>query len=369
LCEFNIAIKEYNDRFVYITKHRIGKKNIPEEKAFSMHKISTIVALGVSWCNYTRGAISTAIQGNLIPARMLLQQTGDVLNRAYADVVYASASRALARKGDVRELNDARELVLNARQVFERYRHEHYRAGATLELALIESLLGETKKATYYLGKCEASHAQGNSRWACSAKIVRSRILRHRRKYAQAREVACEALDLARKRRDRLAQIDALIARSEAYRLESREKHDLAIEDLNRALDLNQTTDGGASFANRKVHAVCHLHLAQLFLSHDRKDKALASFAEWEKVSTMVEHAWVRDMAENLSQKIGRMQTLTVDPLVHGLKYRAQDDRLRRFLVEQARLVDARKYKIAPTLGISRPRLDRWLRRFQRSAG
>ncbi|MFZ0229291.1 MAG: hypothetical protein WAL41_20630, partial [Mycobacterium sp.] len=273
LHEFNTAVKEYNDRLVFITKSRVEKKNVAEEEAFSIHKIATIVALGVAWCNYTRGAISTAIQGNLVPSRMLLQRSGDILNSAYADVVYASASRALARKRDAKQLQDARELVTKARLVFEHYHHKHYWAGATLELALIELLSGKVKRAAFYLRACERSRAQGNFRWACSARIVWSRLLRHRRKLADARRVACEALDLARKRRDRLAQIDALIARSEVYRLEGREKHNLAIEDLNKALDLNQTTDA-TSFANPKVHAVCHLHLAELFLSHDRKDKA-----------------------------------------------------------------------------------------------
>ena len=366
LDEFNTAIREYSDRLAFIAKHRIGKKNIKEEEAFSTHKIATIVTLGVAWCNYTRGALSAAIQGNLIPARMLLNKSGDVLNKAYADVVFASASRALARKKDISMLEYARELVTNAQQVFKHYNHRHYQAGATLELALIESLLGHIKKATSHLRECEASHAEGNDRWICSAKVARSRLLRHRGrgKYSAAIKVASEALDLARKRRNQLAQIDALIARSEVYRLQGRDKQSLAIEDLNRALDLNQRTAG--TFANPKVHAVCHLHLAQVFLSQDRKDIALVSFAEWEKVSAMVEHVWVRDMAKEISKKIDRMQKLTVDAAQDGLKYRFHDERLRRFLVAQARLRYGRKQEIASALGISRPRLDRWLRRFQR---
>jgi CRP-like cAMP-binding protein len=101
-------------------------------------------------------------------------------------------------------------------------------------------------------------------------------------------------------------------------------------------------------------------------LSQDRKDIALVSFAEWEKVSAMVEHVWVRDMAKEISKKIDRMQKLTVDAAQDGLKYRFHDERLRRFLVAQARLRYGRKQEIASALGISRPRLDRWLRRFQR---
>jgi tetratricopeptide (TPR) repeat protein len=364
LREFNVAIKEYDDRIAFIAKHRVGQKNVQEEEVFSAHKIATIVALGVAWCNYTRGALSAAIQGNLIPARMLLRKSGDVLNRAYADVVYASASRALTRKDEIENLKDVRELVRNAQQAFAHYHHRHYLAGATLELALIESLLGNVKNGRTHLHECETSHAEGNYRWLCSAKVARSRLLRHQGKFSVALKVANEALELARKQKNQLAQIDALIARSEVFRLQGRDKQSMAIEDLHRALDLNQRTDG--TFSNPKVHAVCHLHLAQVFLSQDRKDNALASFAEWEKVSAIVEHVWVIDMANGISKKIDRMQKLTVDVAQDGLKYRVHDDRLRRFLIAQAKLRYGKKQEIASSLGITRPRLNRWLRRFGR---
>jgi tetratricopeptide (TPR) repeat protein len=280
LGEFNTAIESYNERI--LRKRKDKAPNLEAEEAFSTHKVATIVALAVSWCNYARGSLATALFGNLIPSQMLLRNSGDVLNSAYADVVYASIARAYAGK-DKKKLLSLRDLVTHAQAVFVKYKHRYYSAGAALELSLISLALGNIGEADRYLETIWKNSSSRDVRWYASALIVQSRILRHQGRYHDAARFAARALRLALKNQERLTQIDALIARSEAYGAE-RKKHDLAVADLLDALKLNRTADGTTSSSNPKVHAICHLHLVQNFLALKRLPDALASFAEWEKV-------------------------------------------------------------------------------------
>ena len=174
--EFEIAIELYGDRASFRSQYSDHYKDHKSDKQFSQHKIATIMALGISWCHYTQGALSTAISANLVPGRLLLSQSGDELNRCYADVIYASAVRA---RGDEKDaLAYSERAVREAREVFLKNGHRHYTSGADLELALIALAQGKTSDAEAWLNQTDNDIK--HPRWRTRELIIRSRIFRRK---------------------------------------------------------------------------------------------------------------------------------------------------------------------------------------------
>jgi len=351
--EFNKAIEMYNLRSEQKNSDRTDDRE--QAEAFSRHKVATIVALGLAWCNYTQGALGAAMYGNLIPARMLLKRSGDVLNSAYADVIYASTARALIGK-DIKKLNELRALVIEAQNIFKKYDHKHYVAGTALELALIALATGDTETADRDLYPLEKPPI--DKRWLLSARIVQSRIARHNNDYQSALAKAKDALKTARKRKEPLAEIEALIARSEAR---SDKENELARADLQRALKLNQAAEERGTSFNPKIHAICHLHLMERYLRMKKLSDAYRSYAEWCTVRGAVEHFNIREKAERLATKLGAQKKLCIDTDgPQGL----DDDRnvalLREFLLRKAKIRHRTDRDVIDALGITAPTLKIW---------
>src|SRR5205807_7586824 len=99
------------------------------------------------------------------------------------------------------------------------------------------------------------------------------------------------------------------------------------------ALKVNKTAGEGMSSFNPKVHAICHLHLADHFLLLKRTPDARASFAEWEKVCNVVEHAAIHQFAARIAPKLNRLGILSIDVRQQGLIYDEHENRLRAFLL------------------------------------
>jgi tetratricopeptide (TPR) repeat protein len=363
LRELNAAVELYNDRI--LLKRRKQKRNLEAEEAFSTHKVATIVALAISWCNFARGSLATALFGNLIPSQMLLRNSGDVLNSAYADVVYSSISRAHAG-GDKRKLLSLRDLVNEAHTVFINYKHLYYAAGAALELALVALALGDIEGAATQLKEIRTLSSSRDIRWVGSALIIESRILRHKKRYSDAARVATRAVQLAEKNHERLTRIDALIARSEAYAAADK-KHGRAVGDFLEALNLNATADGTAS-PSPKVHGLAHLHLVQHYLAMKRIPDALASFAEWEKVHNEVEHSSLHQLAARLAPKLEPQGKLLIDiNQPTGLNIKGNVAVLRGFLLRQATIRSRTNAEVVERLGISRQALSKWRNKLEKS--
>jgi hypothetical protein len=357
LHEFTEAIKFYEKRAVH--KRKTGATNADEAEAFSGHKVATILALGVSWCHYTQGALKSALYAELVPAVIILRPSKDVLNRAYAEVIRGSIVRALT--GNTTDLAEAREDVKDARLVFVEHGHQHYAAGAALELALLalaEDNIGEARK---HLTQLKEAGLEG-SRWKYGAMIVESRILRREAKNAHAYDIADQAYGLAKARRDVLGQIDALVARSE-----SNDSPRAAIADLTTALDLNGSVGGESWGFNPKVHAICHLHLVRHYVELKNISDALASFGEWDRVRDRVEHQSIHQLAGEVAALLDKSERLEFRAS-DGLNYKVHSRRLREFLLRQARMKHHTQEDIRSALHISRGTLNKWMREFGRAA-
>jgi len=353
--EFNAAIARYDDRVQH--KRKFDPANAPAAVAFSAHKVATITALGIAWCTYTQGALNAAKYTNLIPARLMLRRSGDVLNTAYADVIYASVLRALAG-ADAAALACARQLATEAEAVFVDHGHRHYAAGAALELALTALAEKKTTEALQHWERLDEYAQKEDIRWKRSAMIVHSRILRMTGQHQSACTVATKALRLARDQHEQLGQLDALIDRSETYR--EQKQHDPAIRDLLRALKLNRRLADPKRPANPKVHAICHLHLVQNYLALERMHDAVVSFTEWERVQHRVEHKNIHELAASIAPKLNRTTVLEIDTTKHGLNYEQNERRLREFLLAQASMRANNQQETADLLDVTRQTVAKW---------
>jgi hypothetical protein len=147
-------------------------------------------------------------------------------------------------------------------------RHLHYQAGAALELALLALAVKDKAAAWAALKRLTGLAAGRDFRWQRSSLIVESRLWRLEGDRGKALEVANDALALARSQREIIGQIDALVARSEAYgRTGSGEAiEDLKVGDWPRAnhASLSRGTAYYWSFPHYRFVSRPHCHPGQI---------------------------------------------------------------------------------------------------------
>lgn len=353
--EFNTAIKFYEKR-----AHRNLSLGVPsDDKQFSFHKVATIAALGLSKCNYTTGALSTALYGNLASARLVLQSTGDILNCKYADVIHASCVRALEGR-ERADLKGLTVIVQSAIKVFHNYGHDFYQAGALLELAYISLAERDFDAALKICSATKELTRKSDFLWNFEQQIVRSRAFQHKGDFAAAKRAATAAFKLAEQRDDRVAQVEALMVRSNAY-LPSEQS--LAIKDLRLAMQLNKSDDDGMEFLNPRIHGECSIRMADHYFDLDDKENATKCFEDWEKLSPTVENARLHKLAEETGRKLGKGKTFVVDfGEVHH--YKMLERRFRKSILIYAGKRFQTVSCIADALKIQRPKVYRWLKEF-----
>ena len=352
--EFNAAMHLYDQRGTL--KSATADDHAVQEGAFSAHKCGTILALGTGWSNYNTGALSRALSENLIPARALLRNTGDVLNRAYADVIYSSTRRAI-EGGNDDVLGQLLKLVQSALHIFKEYGHSFYADGARMELALLEL----ARKDFLAAERTIESVAAGDQRWACSALIIISRIARHTASDGKkAEQYATRALQIAKKHDEPLSKIDALIARSEALyqRKATPSTLDQAVRDLQTALQINRSH----GTRNPKTDGMCHLHLAQHYLRHGNQYSAISHYNNWRAVASHVEHQRLQVLSRDISKKLQIDDVFVIDATKDPLTYPVQRRALQRFLVRQASAKARTEKGKAALLGVTRQGLAKWLK-------
>ena len=191
-----------------------------------------------------------------------------------------------------------------------------------------------------------------------SARIVQSRIARHKGDYKEALAKAEAARKTARERKEPLAEIEALIARSEAH---SDKQNELAVADLQKALKLNQPAESRGTSFNPKIHAICNLHLMDRYLKMGKPADAYRSYAEWCDVRGAVEHFDIHETATRLATKLSTQKVLCINTdTPQGLN----DDRnvalLREFLLRKAKMRYRTKKGVMEALGITAPTLHMW---------
>jgi tetratricopeptide (TPR) repeat protein len=346
---------------------KLGQAEGPEtreleaERRFARYKSAVVMALGIGWVRYTTGALKAA-RSYLEPARVLLLSTQDRINSAYVELISGAIDRSLAGR-DTKRLGNARMLVEKAYTTFKEFGHEAYRARAAYELSLLHLCTGDLQAAEREQEKVKfiAEHAeQRDARWFCNSLIVESRIRREQRRYREAGECASGALKLADEYRQPLCRIDALIARSEVRTLTG----DFvgARADLGEALSLNRQHDSGrsstprsAETTNPKIEGLCNLRLAETYVLERNPRTAERHLQRWQAVRDRVEHQTVRELGEELEQKVRDLRpSFVIDSDTLDLNAKNWHRELDRWLLREAEYRESRRGAQAKMLVMSR---------------
>lgn len=340
-------------------EHREARR---EELALATLRSGISLGLGIGWVNYAKGHLRRALHNNLIPARVLLLNTGDELSAAYVDLILASVKRALAKEGEP-GLSEAADLALKSYEVFKHNEHTRYVARAAWELGLIYLHSGRLEdadaKATEVLN---ISRELNDRRWLCNSLIILSRIGRKRGQLGEADRLASEAIELSGERNQRLCRMNALIARG-VTRIELGETK-LARKDLTQALGLNREPAAADDTRpiNPKIEALCCLHLARSYARDREGARAEEYLQRWKAIREEVEHRYVRDLAEEVEGEIGALEADFVIKAGASidLNYKKHLRALQKFLIDQAKNDSSEKQKVASKLGITRQALYEW---------
>jgi tetratricopeptide (TPR) repeat protein len=253
--------------------------------------ISKSLALGLAWTYYTEGKLELAAS-LVVTARLLLASTNEVVIRSFIEVVWASILAAqgnrpqaisvlkeaykMLKKHDAYRIRTANELAVA-------YIHEYSRLGRPEDQTEAQAYIKEVK---------DFATSHSDIRWECNALIAESRLMRALGEYRAAEELATKALDVGGEQR--FVRIDARIARGEA-RFELK-NFDEACEDFSRAQ--------ADSIDNRKVQAVCQLHLCRVYIEKGDHRRALWHRDEAARNLEHVDNKFVRDLDQNIASMI-----------------------------------------------------------------
>ena len=365
VADFNSAVDLYDQRARF--KRRTAAPDADVDAQFSATKCGIILALGTAWSNFASGSLSRALSENLIPARAILARSKDTLNKAYADVIFASVARAYA--DDPSALEETRDLVQGALRTFEAYGHRFYSDGARMELALLSIARKETQEAEEVIKRVDFT----DKRWACSANIVRSRIARQRIDESASQgespnqeladsavKYASEALDAAKRQDEPLGMIDALVAHSEALYVQkpTEARFECAVGDLRQALKLNRVQGARSP----RVDGMCHLQLARHFLLHGQQHIAIKHFSMWRAVASRVEHRSLHHVAAVIAKNLNVDKFFVVDAAKGNLRYPDHKRALQQFLLRQVSAQSITESEKARRLGITRQGLAKWMK-------
>jgi tetratricopeptide (TPR) repeat protein len=307
----------------------------------------------------------------LAPARLLLEETGDIINRKYADVIHAMARRAL----EGRERTDFERLermVHDAAATFDHYHHWLYLAGAYLELGFIKLGRRQYEKALEWCDAADQLEVKDSFRWKFGALLVRSYALRQmsieaaargeeekaKRLVVDSREEAEKALALAENAKSDPDRINALMVRALTHG--SANVHS-AIKDLEDAKNLNLRKDRGRIFRNPRIHGECCLRLAASYAAVNQLQDARVYFKAWLEVRPVVENARLNELAQEAEGKIFRGRKLTIDLDHDGWWHKDLEKMVRRFLLLEAGKQRNTVPEVGELLGIPRPSVYTWV--------
>jgi tetratricopeptide (TPR) repeat protein len=304
-----------------------------EEVLFCNRRIAIVLGLGIGFCDYTQGHLSSARE-ELTIARALIAPCNDPLSDAYLGLLLGSVIRCRAGS-EPRKLKRAKRMVVRARNSFLRINHVRYSARAIYELALIRLALADRDRCTgdqfqEYLKQAtidcyevlKISRQFSATRWASKALVVMSRIQRKRGNFKTAIYFAGKAL--AEAGNQTLCLIDARTALAEANILWA--KSDLehnddggkerasdarlskAREELNKALELNKEDRPAhtTKSQNEKIDAVCRIHIARSFALEGNRVQAAAALQQIKNLKS-IEHKWIRDLWCEVNAEIAQL--------------------------------------------------------------
>jgi tetratricopeptide (TPR) repeat protein len=348
---------------------------LSEVEILSLYELGKCFLHGFCATRYISGLLVQA-QADVSAALVMLRRNGDVMTRAYAQLLEATITRCSAG-ADPEKLTAALEMVDAPRSVFSEHGHERYLSRCDYESALGYLYLGRAqeqagdgqaadralKEARLAVTRvAEFSERTGDADWRCIAATVLSRIARSQGAFEESREAADRALAAAAGGSGKVS-IDARVAKGASLldgEISARDIED-AIGHFEEALKLA---------TNPKATGNCYLHLADANLRRNELAQAKGQFGRWLSVRKEVQHASVHAFADRVEAQLGeREKDLFAVSAGDSLIHEHQETRLRRFLIDQAEKITSSPDEQAELLGVTRATLYNWKNKLAGASG
>jgi len=296
--------------------------------SFDYH-IGKCFGLGRAWLSYNEASLATA-HDYVVAARRLLHEVDPQKEKvrfihAYIEIVHAVV--IMSRCSEPDQLDDAIRILtlsyeaLGGDAALTRPRNGHgpYALRALVELArgylqrALSSTLerpeekkGHLKTALDLVYKVKTSAAANKDiRNHCNAFIVESRIYRAQDHDAEALQSAQRAMEIGGS--GEFTRIDCWTTLGEAKYWCG--DYEGAVDAFRHALKFG--------LRNRKIFAVCHLHLANAYLKLDRS-KAREHYSTWDTTRRGMENAFIRGLEERVRVSLGEF-SVTADQIADQL--------------------------------------------------
>jgi tetratricopeptide (TPR) repeat protein len=359
LGEATAAVKSY-ERALTLYQQR-GQQRLSEsepdplELGFVRHRCA-VVLTGLARVAHSTGALGRALSF-IAPAQVLVLRRNDPLNGAALDLLYGAVLHDMTPADHVQNRVIAAQMLLRARRAFQRFAHVPGLTRTAFELARVYALLPRKKaNAARYLSAAESSARGANDRrWIAYCLCRRSRLAN----VNEALRLADEALRMATGPHLVSCQIDAWIAKAEAYLRTEATQPDGVRE---AAAALHKVTRLGAA-KNPRLEATCALLRAQSYLKQEMPENVTSALNDAARLLADVEDA---DLHETFARLRADRAAFERSQLLLDLStrdYRALESQLRRSLLGVVRDVATERER-ADVLHISRTMLRRWEREF-----
>jgi len=193
------------------------------------------------------------------------------------------------------------------------------------------------------------------SRTYSNSCIIASRIMRERKQYGEALNMAYRAKNIGGSQTFSLIDCNITIGEA-AYALE---RYGDAIAAFELALDLGRSS--------RKITAVCHLHLSRVHLANGQLSRAIVHFGHWELLEPELDNAFLTDLGNRVRQQLTPIrEDFRIPYTVLDLNAKLHEHRLHKWLVMNALKRAEDDYRRAGVLlgGANKPydktTLQRW---------
>ena len=387
---FSRSISEYESR---ANTHTQSTKPegyfVSRERKHIRHRVSLILILGYGWMDILRGQLHKGLYNSLFPAKVLLADMNDDLATAYLLLLEGAAMRGLSLPKYAKEtsieptfsIEQAYDKVKEAAAIYEKIDIPRFMVRVLFEEALSLEYAGKWVEAEEKADKViSLTNKPDDEYWHIRAYLVKARILYNKQYHEKGNTKLDEVLGVLEEVQEysqsfRQSHLEFYLTRGEAYLTWDYYKE--AKQDFEKARALNQRVDrsGEQEYLNPKIEAACVLRLAQL----EGKLGTSTSQAEtwlgiWEtSLSEIVDDVYLHYLADRIKRKLKRLAenefSIKIKKDDHrALDYKAQERKLRRFLIQQAIQQaegqgDLMK-TVAEYLKISRQTLNTWREEF-----
>jgi tetratricopeptide (TPR) repeat protein len=355
-----------------------SEQELSEELTFSRYRTAIFLSFGRGWSNFHAGLLWIALYNNVIPARVSLEETRDLVNKGFLQMFEGCIRRELYANNQT-QLKKALSMITGARDdFFQPMNHSRFMELADYEevnTKLVLSVLlkkheRQIKTRERYVADAlrtlqrlkDHATARNDVRWNSHYLTLESRIESHQKKYLRAVDLATQSLDILNEgHRDKVYRIEALIARSIAYVEMSRGRE--AITDLKEARLLNRDQEYESVPVSPKLEAIIYTTLARAHSRSRELREATACLETARDLSSKVENTMVLEMIKEAATEIEEAIREGFEINLGDLKIDANVDRLRRHLARLAlELTKGDVSKAAKLLGKDKSSIFRYRR-------